>query len=176
MGLVVPQYHVVIEEDLQKPGAQVLQYVVDEDRLHFILLQDHVHALLRLLIKYRDQHVFEISVAVLAKAEGDLLVGISVKRAAADIHLQPMSKDLPNSVFILHVFGLYNVHYLQADVPSSHFLRQLRLRLPYELQRREVLLLMNFLKYLLCFFFSIFGHHLFQHYLYLTNSALFDNQ
>ena len=161
MRLVVPQYHVVIEEYLQKPGAQVLQYMVGEHRLHFILLQDHVHALFRLLIKYRDQHILEISVAVLPKAEGDLLVGIGVERAAADIHLQPMPKDLPNSIFILHVFGLYDIHYLQADVPFSHFLRQLHLRLPYELQRREVLLLMNLLTYLLRFLLSVFGHYLF---------------
>jgi len=107
--------------------------MIDEDRFHFILFHDHVDALFRFFIKYRDQHILEISVAVLAKAESNLLVRIRIKRAATDIHLQPMSKYLPNSIFILHVFRLYYFHYLQADLPLSHFLRQLRFRLPDEL-------------------------------------------
>lgn len=166
----------VIEEYLQKPCAQVLEYMIDEDRFHLVLLHNHIHALFRFFIKYWDQHIFEISVAVLAKTKSNLLVRICMERAAANINMKPMSEYLPNSVFILHIFGLNYVHYLQADVPLSHLLGKLRLRLPYQLQGREVLLLMDFLKYLLSFFPAIFSHHLLKNLLDYFNPVLFKNQ
>jgi hypothetical protein len=70
---------------------------------------------------------------VLAKAKGNLLVRIRIKRAATDINLQPMSQYFPNSIFVFIVFHLYDFHNLQADVSSTDFLRQLLFRLPDEL-------------------------------------------
>ena len=95
---------------------------MDDGRFQLVLLHNNIDTRFHLLVKYRDQHVLEVSMVVLAKTESNLLVRIRVERAAADVHVEPMSEYLPNGIFILHILCLDDIHYLHADLSLSHFL------------------------------------------------------
>ena len=153
---MVPKDHVMIKQYLQKPCAKILQNMVGKYWFHLVLFHYNIYAISCFFLKHWHQNILKVPLAILIKAQSNLIVRIWAKRATADIHLQSMPEDLPNGVFIFDVLLLNHINNFQGNISFFDFLLQLCLRLPDKLEGWEVLPLGNFLQYLCAFFVSIF--------------------